>query len=465
MPATVLGLPTLPKDLKSISPYLQRADELKTKDPIMGYWCAYYAAQVGIALKSRDPASRTFLFELLGTLETMKNQIGPEEAIDNEAVSSAYVENFALKIFAMADNEDRKGQATRATAKKFLAAANFLEILSVFVNGSDTSAESTNAEKIRYAKWKAADIAKAYREGRKPTPGPAGSTEAESPPATQGETADGPESPSASRHARTASGSSPSSPPAIIRDTPPPPQITNLPPSPFTTTPGLADPRHLPLSPGAWSTAATPGTPGLHFDSVPSHPQPPRRELHVTNHTKDESSPTSQPSPTGSTGSNGTRRQVHFTPSVEAHLGSTSPPNILSPSEPSAAPAESNTPDPFTIEVMGAPSIEFLPSAPLYAPEPPGNNIASSPHAIPPPTNYAPPPPPYVPPLPPQPPSRPAAATAGMATLTPAPPEELTPQVIGRIQKHCKYAISALDYEDAEQARKELRAALQMLGG
>ncbi len=28
-----------------------------------------------------------------------------------------------------------------------------------------------NEEKVRYAKWKASDIAKAFREGRKPTPG------------------------------------------------------------------------------------------------------------------------------------------------------------------------------------------------------------------------------------------------------------------------------------------------------
>jgi vacuolar protein sorting-associated protein VTA1 len=42
------------------------------------------------------------------------------------------VENFALKVFGMADREDRSGNATRATAKKFMAAANFLEMLKVF---------------------------------------------------------------------------------------------------------------------------------------------------------------------------------------------------------------------------------------------------------------------------------------------------------------------------------------------
>ena len=62
----------------------------------------------------------------------MKSNIGPSDAIDIEAASSAYVENFALKIFSMADNEDRSGHAKRTTAKKFLAAANFLEVLKIF---------------------------------------------------------------------------------------------------------------------------------------------------------------------------------------------------------------------------------------------------------------------------------------------------------------------------------------------
>lgn len=47
----------------------------------------------------------------------------------------------------------------------------------------------------------------------------------------------------------------------------------------------------------------------------------------------------------------------------------------------------------------------------------------------------------------------------------PSPPPELTSTQIGRIQKHCRFAISALDYEDVETARKELRSALAMLDG
>ena len=50
-PRRRLRLPSLPPALKSIAPFLQHTHELKSRDPIMAYWCAYYAAQVGISLK------------------------------------------------------------------------------------------------------------------------------------------------------------------------------------------------------------------------------------------------------------------------------------------------------------------------------------------------------------------------------------------------------------------------------
>lgn len=64
-------------------------------------------------MKARDNASRDVLLNLLGVLENMKKEIGNVDAIEIEAASAAYVENFALKIFHSADNEDRKGVATR----------------------------------------------------------------------------------------------------------------------------------------------------------------------------------------------------------------------------------------------------------------------------------------------------------------------------------------------------------------
>ena len=75
---------------------------------------------------------------------------------------------------------------------------------------------------------------------------------------------------------------------------------------------------------------------------------------------------------------------------------------------------------------------------------------------------------PYYSPQPPQPPYVSAPQPArGENIYASAPPVELelSPSIIAKAQKHCRFAISALDYEDATQARKELRAALAVLGG
>ena len=93
---------------------------------------AYYAAQQGIALKALGPANRNFLSSLLTTLENLRATIGPSDAINVESVAGVYVEDFALRVFNVADNEDRNGKANRSTAKKFLAAATFLEVMKVF---------------------------------------------------------------------------------------------------------------------------------------------------------------------------------------------------------------------------------------------------------------------------------------------------------------------------------------------
>jgi vacuolar protein sorting-associated protein VTA1 len=123
-----------PNDLKSLAPFLQRAHETRTADPALSYWCNYHAAQLGIPqLSSLQPASKTFLFQLMDTLESQKKSlVGNDVVHGEEIVAKAYVENVALKVFAGADNEDRTGKANKATARRFLVAANFIEVLSNF---------------------------------------------------------------------------------------------------------------------------------------------------------------------------------------------------------------------------------------------------------------------------------------------------------------------------------------------
>ncbi|KAH9846845.1 Vta1 like-domain-containing protein [Lenzites betulinus] len=453
----VLALPATPPELRAVTPFLQRADELAAKDPVMAYWCAYYAAQQGIARKVKDSAARHFLFELLGLLEKMKTDLGANDAVHDEPASAAYIENFALRVFAGADSEDRKGGATRSTAKKFLAAANFFELLQVFEPTKVGIDIASVEEKIKYAKWKAADIARAFREGRKPTPGPAGTaTEGNSPALPELSLPDASSVPPGTPPSAPSRLPSSSSPPSIVRATPPPPQLTNLTPDEAPShlsagLPGGLAPPQPPQSPGSWSTAATPGSPNFGFDdgsSAASSPAISSRRTGYTTEDQDggaDDGGADTPSPTSAA------KSVHFSPSViggmsspgEAPIGGfpgldfvvNSPPASPYGGQPQLGPSASNSP------ATHLPSLPH-PSAP---PAPPSR--VQQPYAPPPPAQYSPP-----------------RHQDSTATVTTSPPA-LTPQIVTKVQKHCRYAISALDYEDAEQAVKELRAALRMLGG
>ncbi|KAI0673396.1 Vta1 like-domain-containing protein [Trametes maxima] len=450
----VLPLPPVPHDLKAIAPFIQRADEISTKDPVIAYWAAYYAAEQGIALKAKDADSRHFLLQLLSMLEEMKKKVGANDAVHDEPAAAAYLENFALRVFAGADAEDRKGNATRNTAKKFVAAANFLELLHVFEGDARAAVDMSSIdERIKYAKWKAADIAKAFREGRKPTPGPAGSEATGSPALNDIGLPDANALPPSTPPSRSPPRASSSSPPGIRRATPPPPPLE--PSAHLGVGPHLPDglaPPQPPQSPGSWSTVATPGSPNFALDDGSSSTATPagsaNRRAFVSDELEGRSDDEIDADAESSSPASG-GKSVRFTPSVVGGLS------------PVGGDSDGGWPvqDPFSVQVV-VNSPPKSPSATLPQP----SSKSNSPSTVPPPLPRQPP----APPARQSPPggrrSPPLYQDPSIATVTTTPPE-LTPQVVSRVQKHCRYAISALDYEDAEQAVKELRAALRMLGG
>ncbi|KAI5476011.1 late endosome to vacuole transport-related protein [Pseudohyphozyma bogoriensis] len=443
----------VPSDYKPVAPFLARAHELAKPEPAISYWCTYYAAQQAMTLGSKQPESTAFLVDLIDKLEKLKEELGTNETVTDETTAAAYVEGFALKVFNQADKEDRANKITRGTAKKFLAAANFLELLSIFGD-----IEPSNKEKIKYSKWKAADIAKAFREGRTPVPGPAGGLPVEddlaSPtaapqPGVGVEEADsllptGDASkmseeeakelakeleqmsandvvPSAPPHAASEDESvEPASYPFPQQPSTIPPSVPTIPPSPLNPlAPAPAPPSpadSLPQTPAFPSFLNTPGantppTSGLPH-SPALHPIPTAPQTHQTS--------ILPPPPPSTTGTTAFPAAV-FPPSLQLPTSSASPPApVRSPAPPSSAPSAPAIPQPPQVQTP-------LPTSPAVIYSTPSPSIPQS------------------------------SVGGGVQTF-------MDPTLVSTIQKHAKWAISALNYEDVETARKELKKALELLG-
>ena len=266
------------------------------------------------------------------------------------------------------------------------------------------------------------------------------------------------------------------------------------------------------ITPGMWSTAATPGiddpysTPGSGIGGssrLPTVPSvlPQRPTLLAPRPNDDDSWSTATNDPLSRQNSwrpdlpnvpldNSPGTGIHSLPSAPALPPSTivSPgsgesndsmstvkrvhfsPSVVGGSEASTSPAYSAIDLPGVNDHPPLPPSQSvdLPGAPTFTPSAPP----------PPPTHYAPIPPASAPPIAPHPansyyqyhhtaPSAPPLPPPPIVVAPPPPPPPavLTTQLIATVQKHCKFAISALDYEDAETARKQLRLALATLGG
>lgn len=96
-PSCCIAMAT-PADLKVVTPYLTRAKELATAEPVIAYWCTphlpggcrladdllragtYYAVQQGMSVGSKESGSNAFLLELMDRLETVSSSRGRDSS-------------------------------------------------------------------------------------------------------------------------------------------------------------------------------------------------------------------------------------------------------------------------------------------------------------------------------------------------------------------------------------------------
>lgn len=177
-------LPALPSELKHLSPFIQRADELLEREPVISYFCYLHCANLAMKTGKRSRDVEDYLVSLLGLLEEIRPTVVNKPALATTQASVAYLLEFSSRVFLTADNEDRAGQAGRMTAKMFLIASHIMDVAKGLCDGGSplSSTEASGVawpremeERLKYARWKTVDICRALNEGRKPAPGPPGS--------------------------------------------------------------------------------------------------------------------------------------------------------------------------------------------------------------------------------------------------------------------------------------------------
>ncbi|XP_013787866.1 vacuolar protein sorting-associated protein VTA1 homolog [Limulus polyphemus] len=162
-------LPPVPSALKSIQPLLKIASEHDKRNPVISYWCRLHALQTGLKIDKKSKESVTLLTALMDWLEKEKKAKRDNEAISNDVVAQAHIEDHALKLFMWADGEDRAERFNKNVVKSFFTAAILFDILTTFGEINEEVAHHR-----KYAKWKATYIHNCLKNGEIPLPGPAG---------------------------------------------------------------------------------------------------------------------------------------------------------------------------------------------------------------------------------------------------------------------------------------------------
>ncbi|KAF9573468.1 hypothetical protein BGW38_008422, partial [Lunasporangiospora selenospora] len=391
----------------------------------------YYAAKLAIQKASKD--NRTFIDELLSLLEKQRKEIGENEAITSDLVGYAHVENFAIKIFSKADDEDRAGQGSQKTAKNYVAAANFLELLKVF-----GEIDSEVEEKIKYAKWRAAEIVKATREGRQPTPPPGTNQQTDGASLREGITLDE----MAQSLDATLGATSPPTQNTLLPGFQPFPNSQPTSVGPATNVPSITQFPSPPLAP------SNPGGGSVYNPMAPS-PNPntwgaPSGSPNMGQYNPTDFQPIQQPPPVS----------AFVQPTVSSPgPGSGNQPMQAPYSNPGLQPMDMGT----TLPAAGG----YGYGGNIYQPSP---SVPSPAPVMPAVSPVQPVPLPYAQPAAFNSPSAPYQQPAQPMAYSPAPPPMvMDPAVSAQVQKHCKWTVSALTYDDVPTAIDNLEKALALL--
>ncbi|KAG9232649.1 Vta1 like-domain-containing protein [Amylocarpus encephaloides] len=426
----------IPAKLKTadLTRFIVRAGQLEKAKPVIAYWCEYWIVNqiLSKGLHNGDAETLEYTTTLMDKLEQIKSDNASNDAIIDDTAGQAYVEQFALETFQRADRTVQADKVTKQTADTFQAAATFLELANIW-----GLPDAQALAKIKYAKWNVVRIITALKEGKDPNE----SNPKQEPAPEENLPALDPNDPEVQLLGEATHARQPS-----VEDAPDEQDQIDARLAPQSTI-------DQSLHPSAQVSARQ--SPGATSSFEPY----PRDGFPYTAVQDDNVSPL-EPSPNMRNGSVG----GGYFPEVPTFTAETQHPTVPTapdaddldlglPEQPSNAPGASITPDfesfpPPTIsqpppEVSPQDFYNPPPSVQHFAPPP----VAPIPQRVPPPQQFQ-PPPPLVPQI-----SQPTNQKYNIDDAS-----------VAKAQKHAKWAISALNFEDGETAVKELRAALRTLG-
>ncbi|KAF1944090.1 DUF605-domain-containing protein [Clathrospora elynae] len=474
---------SVPAKLKSLqlASFAKRAAQLERFKPIITYWLRFYIVQRIIAggLHSADQECTAYTTDLMEKLEQAKADSPGESALLDDIAASAYCEQFALQTLSKAEREMEENRVNGQTADTLLAASTFLDILSIWKNNDP---EITS--KIKFAKYHALRIVKAIKANEDPNAtNPVQETQQQpmSPPALD------PNDPEVQRINQGAPPQLPQNPYQPYVESAP---NTSSQPSPnFSAHRVSPPPPHFPSAPTGYTQSSHNDVSPISQPASPRHNSVvsigggyfPRSDPGPPTFTADTAAPGLSTAPSMDndplTSSLPTSPQVPEAPGApdpaNFYQNPASPPPVTQPpqQQPPQNPYQSHPQSTYSSASPQAPQAPQQP--PVYQPSPaPQQYQYASPS--------------------PQPPQFQNALQGGAIGAFPPPnqqqcspalhhnpyaqPDAPPPQPssqgpfrndedsIMMAQKHAKWAISALNFEDANTAVKELRTALRALG-
>ncbi|KAL2823158.1 Vta1 like-domain-containing protein [Aspergillus cavernicola] len=404
----------IPAALKSadIGRFAVRAAQLEKAKPIIAYWCNFWIVNQIIekGLHTADEEVKLYTIDLMEKLEQFKVENPDNDAILDSMAASAYVEEFGLEVFGRAEAAMRADKVTKQTADTFQAAATFLELCQTW-----KPLEPEFAAKVKFAKYHAVRIVKAIKAGEDPNASNPKIEEEEEQveEALQGQLGDiestvapssqAPLQPSVEDLSDESPYALPSRSPPILPQ--PPTTFTELPSPP--QDPASASSRDVDVNDEQGSPLNLPSAPNTFASS--------------------SAAPTSLPDTPTHIG-------AHHRPAPSNEFQSFPPPSAIPPTSPATAPHDVSS---FYNTPSAADPSRFAP------PPGPGRGPSYSAHQ---------PTPLTTPPI------------AAPTTSAPVNSNDLNDEVIALAQKHARWAVSALAFDDVNTAIKELRNSLRHLG-